>query len=200
MDIRKIVAAVLAVLCVGFSGCTQEKVPEPTAPSREDKPIMSITTQPTESTDGTSELPYTPVYATAFGDTIYLATVPIDGEEGREPSCAVREVSMGGQIHCGQIHEVELERFVITRVVIAEDLYPKATSDWFRGLTDLVTIDGLERLHTDGVTDMSHMFAGCASLSTLEAEDWEVSGVEDMTGIFDGCDALAVRPDWYQPE
>lgn len=197
MDVKKITAWVMAgALLVGLCACREEKEPEPTAPSREDRPIMSI---PTQSTQELPEVTYGPVYATAFGDTIYLATVPIDGEEGALPSCQIREVSMGGQIHCGQTHEVDLEPVKVTRVVITEDLYPAATSDWFRGMTDLVAIDGMERLHTDGVTDMSHMFTGCMMLSSLEADDWDVSAVEDMTGIFEGCDALARKPAWYQP-
>lgn len=197
MVIKKLTGmALAAVLCVGLCACGEEKKPEPTAPSREDRPIMSISTQPTEEQP---EVPYTPVYATAFGDTIYLATVPIDGKEDHEPSCAVREVSMGGQIHCGQLHEVDLEQMTVTRVVIAEDLYPSSTGDWFRGLTDLVSIDGLERLHTEGVTDMSRMFAECVKLPELDADGWDVSRVEDMTDVFRGCDALAEKPDWYQP-
>lgn len=194
MDVKRMMLA--AVLCLGLCACAQEEKPEPTAPSREDRPIMSISTQPTQEQP---EVPYGPVYATAFGDTIYLATVPIDGKEGREPSCTAREVSLGGQIHCGQLHEVDLEEVAVTHVVIAEDLYPASTSEWFRGLSELVSVEGLDRLHTDGVTDMSHMFAGCVKLSQLDADGWDVSGVEDMTGIFDGCDALAQKPDWYQP-
>lgn len=198
MQMKKIGAmALAAVLGLALCACGKEEAPKPTAPSRPDKPIMTIATQPTQAPAKN----YTPVYATAFGDTVYLATIPIVALEEQEPSCEVREVSLGGQIHCGEVHQWKLETDVeVTRVVIAEELYPQSTADWFRGMATLVTVDGLEKLHTDETTDMSRMFADCAQLASLEeAADWDVSKVEDMTGIFDGCDALAQKPAWYRP-
>lgn len=198
MDIRKVGAGVLAAaLCLGLCACKEEIDPRPTAPSRPDKPIMTIATQPAE----TQGAPYTPVYATAFGDTVYLATVPIEAFEEQEPSCDLREVSLGGQIHCGQSHEWKLETDVaVTKVVIMEELYPKSTAGWFRGMSTLVTVEGLEKLHTGEVTSMREMFAGCTALSSLEGADWDVSKVSDMDGIFNGCDALAQKPAWYPAE
>ena len=198
MDIRRITAGALAaLLCLGLCACEEGQGPEPSAPSRPDKPIMTVATQPPEE-QGKN---YTPVYATAFGDTVYLATVPLTAKEEQEPSCELREVSLGGQVHCGELHEWMLEKDVaVTRVVIMEELYPKSTAGWFRGMATLVTVEGLEKLHTQEVTSMREMFSGCASLASLEGADWDVSAVTDMDGIFDGCDALAERPDWYQTE
>lgn len=191
MILRKLTAlSMAAVLCLGICGC--EKEPEPTAPlpSREDKPIMDFeTTAPQVRED------YTPVYVSVFGDTAYLAKIPIEllGEE--EPECDIREISLGGPILCGGEHEKEEP---IVRVVITEELGPTSTADWFRGMTALEHIEGAGKLRMELVEDMSHMFAGCGRLSELSADGWEVPADVDMTGIFDGCDALAQKPDWYE--
>ncbi|MBQ7346184.1 MAG: BspA family leucine-rich repeat surface protein [Oscillospiraceae bacterium] len=188
---KKTTAAVLACLmAVGMFGCGKEEAPEVTGPSKEDKPMLEIT----EPTSQVVE-EYTPVYAVAYGDTIYLAKVPMSAPEGEEAACEIREVSLGGRIHCGKEHEGEEK--VITRVVITEEICPKSTADWFRDMTDLRSIEGLEKLRMDGVTDMSFMFSGCIRLTQLEADGWDVSKVEDMTGIFDGCDGLRTKPVWY---
>lgn len=192
MILRKLIALSLAALfCLSLFGCQREEEPQITAPSREDKPILTV---PTGSAD--TPVTYTPVYATAFGDTIFLATVAITQWQGEEPDCPAREVSLGGKISCGGEHEGEAP---ITRVVITEELHPRSTEDWFRDMVSLERVEGLEKLRTDSVTDMAHMFAGCVRLSHLDADGWDVSGVEDMTGIFDGCDALAEKPAWYVP-
>lgn len=184
------ILALSGVMLLGLAGCKKSPAPMEPIPTQEDKPILQ-TTAPTEQPGPV----YTPVYATAFGDTIYLAKVPLQTLEGEEPECEVREISLGGRMHCGKEHD---SKEAITRVVITEDLYPQSTADWFRDMTALVTIQGLEKVHTEGVKDMSFMFAGCRQLSALEAEGWDVSGVEDMTGIFNLCQALAQKPSWYQ--
>lgn len=186
-------AVPLAVACVmGLSlfGCAQKVMQELPAPSRVDKPLLEITTGPAEQVED-----YTPVYAVAYGDTIYLSKMPIMDMDGEEPECDIREVSLGGRIHCGQEHE---SKEVVTRVVITEEICPESTADWFRDMTTLVSIEGLEKLRMDGVTDMSFMFSGCVRLNELAVDDWNVSNVTDMTGIFDGCDALADKPAWYE--
>lgn len=192
MNLKRIAALVLSgVMVMALVGCKKEPAPTEPIPSSEDKPIL----QPAGPTQQQKPDTYTPVYATAFGDTIYLAKTPLQTLEGEEPECDVREISMGGRMHCGKEHE---SKEPITRVVITEDIYPQSTADWFRDMTTLVTIQGLERLHMDSVKDMCFMFAGCKQLSQLDADGWDVSGVEDMTGIFDLCYALDQKPAWYE--
>lgn len=192
MRLKKSTAGLLAaVLCLGLMGC-QEETPQTDVPQRKDEPLLS-TTQSTEV-----PIRYTAVYATAFEDTIFLATVPITQWEGEEPECGVREVSMGSSICCHGEHETETP---ITRVVITEELRPYATSQWFQGMTALTSIEGLEKVNTEGVTAMDYMFAGCVRLTEIQVDNWDVSAVEDMTGMFDSCDALAEKPVWYsEPE
>jgi surface protein len=82
------------------------------------------------------------------------------------------------------------------KIVIAEDLYPTSLEDAFYELTDLDTIEGLNKVHTAGITSMSHMFYWCELLDgTLDLSSFDTSSVTDMTGMFDHCsnvDAIVV--------
>ena len=195
MDMRKICALSLsAVLALGLFGCGRDQALEPLPSTKEDKPILSIPeTTPTEPTEPSAL--YTPVYASVFEGTLYLSPTAIPDKGGEAPECDIREVSLGGQLRCGGEHEKEVP---VTHVVILEDIYPKSTAGWFQGMADLESIQGLEKLHIDSVTDMSRMFSGCVRLSALDGDHWDVSLVEDMSGIFDGCDSLAKKPVWYE--
>lgn len=190
---KRIATALLAVLIgLGTLGCGAEPS-KSQAPVREDKPIMDFpTAEPTQDT-----VEQTPVYATSFGDTVFLATVPIESWQEREPDCDPREISLGGRICCGGEHEEETPT---VKVVILEEIAPLSTSGWFRDMVCLTAIEGLEKLRMDSVTDMSYMFSGCVRLGSLEADGWDVSGVLDMTGIFDGCDSMTVKPVWYSSD
>jgi surface protein len=125
---------------------------------------------------------------------ILLATVPVEEWHAQERACEPREISHGGRVKCNGEHEREVP---ITKVVILEDLIPRVCSGWFRDMLHLEKIDNMDKLHTHAVTDMSHMFAGCERLATVDFSSWDVSKVEDMTGMFDDCVALTQLPEWY---
>ena len=184
-------AALAAVVLCLLSGCGKDKTLPP-APTRSTAPIMPQSTAPTAQ-----QTEYTPVYATAFENTLFLSTTPIEEWGGEEAECAPRAVTDGGRVCCGGEHELEEP---ITRVVILEPLAPRSTQDWFRGMAALEYIEGLEKLQMSGVSDMSHMFAGCPLLKELNISKWSVPDSVDMTGMFDGCDALAAKPGWYKPQ
>lgn len=189
---KKLLACVMAVLvCLCFFGCgpkTPSVIDVPDAPTGGS--IIPNINKPTVQT-----VTYTPVYASTFGDTVILATVPMQEWHGAESDCPAREISNGGRIRCNGEHEKEVP---ITKVLILEDLIPRVCGGWFRDMLHLEKIEGLEKLHTHNVTDMSFMFAGCERLSELDTSAWDVSGVKDMTGMFDGCAALSQLPEWYE--
>ena len=185
----KITILIMATaLCLSVGGCAKEK-PDWPVPTRSDDPIL-----PTLETSPVVEGTFTPVYATAFEDTIYLSAYPIEKQGEEEPECPARQITTGGSVCCGGQHEKETP---ITKVVIVEALMPQSTRDWFRGMAALESIEGLEKLKMDKVADMSNMFAGCVKLAAINADGWEVASTAKMTGIFDGCDALVMKPKWY---
>ena len=67
---------------------------------------------------------------------------------------------------------------------------PTSCYMWFWGFWPLKTIEGIENLNTEKVTDMSEMFNGCKGLISLDLSNFDTSNVEDMTSMFTGCNKL----------
>ena len=67
---------------------------------------------------------------------------------------------------------------------------PTSLSEFFRSLTNLETITGLEYLNTEKVTDMSFMFSGCSKLTSLDVTKFNTGKVTDMSYMFYGCSKL----------
>ena len=67
---------------------------------------------------------------------------------------------------------------------------PTTTSAWFVGMANLRDIVGIENLKTDNVTDMSGMFWGCSSLTSLDASGFNTANVVFMGGMFKDCSSL----------
>ena len=60
-------------------------------------------------------------------------------------------------------------------------------NDLFYYDKNLKTIKWLNDFDTSSVTNMSHMFGNCSSLTWLDLSNWNTSNVTDMTDIFDDC-------------
>ena len=67
---------------------------------------------------------------------------------------------------------------------------PTSLSEFFRSLTNLETIIGLEYLNTEKVTDMSYMFYSCKSLTSLDVTHFNTANVKDMSYMFSLCSSL----------
>lgn len=188
---KKMIAALMAVvLCLTAAGCAGQKPEElPITVTQSNKPIL-----PGVTGQGQSVVELTAVYVSVFENVAILSSYPVLEREGEEPECALREISSGGGILCGGQHEKE---HPITHVLIAGPLAPQAMNDWFRNMVHLESIEGLEKIKTNHVKDMSHLFAGCEKLNEVNIDGWDVSAVEDFTGTFDGCTALSDLPQWY---
>ena len=61
---------------------------------------------------------------------------------------------------------------------------------WFTGFKQLTSIEGLENLNTSEVTDMSGLFVGCSSLTSLDLSNFNTEKVENMYGMFIDCSSL----------
>ena len=57
---------------------------------------------------------------------------------------------------------------------------------WFYGLHSLATIQGIQYLNTENVTDMSDVFPNCFNLTNLDLSGFNTSNVTNMRGMF-GC-------------
>ena len=83
----------------------------------------------------------------------------------------------------------------VTEVVFDEsfkDVLPVSTSGWFAFCNNLETIDGLSKLNTSGVTDMSGMFAGCENLLSVDVSGFNTNKVTALASMFYKCSTLNV--------
>ena len=66
----------------------------------------------------------------------------------------------------------------------------------FSGCSTLSSLENFTNLNTHNVTNMTCMFSGCSSLSSMpDISNWDVSKVEDLSGLFLGCSSLKSIPD-----
>ena len=66
-----------------------------------------------------------------------------------------------------------------------------STARWFDQCKALTTIEGIQNLKTENVTDMSQMFWGCSSLTALDVSGFNTTNVTDMSDMFTYCMSLA---------
>ena len=81
----------------------------------------------------------------------------------------------------------------ITRVTFTSSFAntrPKSNFHWFFELSGLTEIEGIENLNTSCSTNMSGMFRGCSSLTSLDLSNFDTSSVTDMSYMFNGCTSL----------
>ena len=63
-------------------------------------------------------------------------------------------------------------------------------SSVFRGLSNLISIDGLNYFDTSNTTSMNYMFEDASSLKSLDLSNWDVSNVISMTDMFRNTTSL----------
>lgn len=60
----------------------------------------------------------------------------------------------------------------------------------FKNLLSITTIEGMQYLHTENVTDMSYMFWACKGLTTLDLTNFNTSKVTKILEMFSQCENL----------
>ena len=118
--------------------------------------------------DGTTLTFYYDVQRDTRTGTVYSVT-----DDGRIPEWA----------NSGQVTKVVFRAFF-------NYYHPSSTSRWFYNCTALETIKGIENLNTENVIDMSLMFNGCESLTSVDVSGFNTANVTEMYSMFDGCSAL----------
>ena len=78
----------------------------------------------------------------------------------------------------------------ITKVIIEEIITPTSCVRLFDGCTNIVTIEGVNKIVMDNCTDMSTMFQDCHVLENVDLSEWNVSNVKKMFYTFNKCYAL----------
>ena len=67
---------------------------------------------------------------------------------------------------------------------------PNSMAYWFSGCSNLETIEGLENLKTDNVTNMDNMFSGCRSLTTIDLCGFSTQNLTSCHNMFASCSNL----------
>ena len=67
---------------------------------------------------------------------------------------------------------------------------PTSCFFWFLNCSNLTTIEGIEYLNTENVTNMNSMFYCCSALESLNLTNFNTENVTDMSNMFHGCSAL----------
>jgi surface protein len=83
--------------------------------------------------------------------------------------------------------------YYFTRVVFDPsfaDARPTTTYRWFYGMSNLVSITGMEYLNTDSVTNMADMFDNCRQLPIVDLSHFNTANVTTMSYMFANCRAL----------
>ena len=70
------------------------------------------------------------------------------------------------------------------------DARPTSCRCWFVGCNELKSIEGIEYLNTENVTNMKSMFNGCGKLTELNVSDFDTKNVTNMGRMFFGCNNL----------
>ena len=68
---------------------------------------------------------------------------------------------------------------------------PTSCYKWFHHCTNLATIEGIENLNTENVTNMGVMFCRCQNLSSLDLTNFNTGNVTNMYGMFSNCQNLS---------
>ena len=70
------------------------------------------------------------------------------------------------------------------------EIQPTTTKGWFKGCSKLADVQGLSKLDTSKVTDMSDMFNSCSGLTSLDLSKFDTANVMNMSSMFIGCNGL----------
>ena len=82
----------------------------------------------------------------------------------------------------------------VTKVVFDasfSDALPHSTHAWFRDMTYLTSITGIENLNTSMVTNMARMFMNCQYLTSIDLSHFNTASVTNMFYMFYGCSRLS---------
>lgn len=76
------------------------------------------------------------------------------------------------------------------KITFGNNFKTKNTESMFQDCKALTTLDGLSSFNTSQVGNMSFMFNGCSSLTSLDLSSFNTSGVKYMNNMFEGCSSL----------
>ena len=92
----------------------------------------------------------------------------------------------GVEIDCNNYPSVSIAIFDASMA----DYRPVSTAMWFWHCEELVSIEGIEFLNTEDVTDMNNMFNYCRNLEDIDLSHFNTECVTNMNSMFYRCQSL----------
>jgi len=136
------------------------------------------------------------MYALQSNDTLtfHYTTGPISMHMGNDDGTRLYIIDDEYVMEYGNVHLPEWREAGIAHVVFSSsfaDARPTSTAYWFYKCDKLVSVDSIKNLNTEVVNDMSYMFYGCSSLTTLDLSGMNTKNVTNMHMMFGHCSRLA---------
>lgn len=67
---------------------------------------------------------------------------------------------------------------------------PTSLREWFKGMSALTTVKGMEYLNTANVATMLFMFANCSALQAVDMSHCNTDKLHNIASMFEGCSVL----------
>lgn len=84
----------------------------------------------------------------------------------------------------------QANRSSVLKVIIEESIVPANTISMFYSCDHLASIENIENLHMQNVTDMRSMFYCCKAIQNLDVTNFDTSNVTNMSSLFNRCTGL----------
>lgn len=89
------------------------------------------------------------------------------------------------------LYNVGLDPVNVNHIVIQDPLALSGSVRYlFKGFSNITNIDGLDKLNTSKITDMTSMFSTCIYLSDVNLKNFNTANVTTMSSMFYGCESL----------
>lgn len=82
-------------------------------------------------------------------------------------------------------------RSTITSFQVRTECRPMGDAGWFKNMSNLLYVNGLEKIDTSSFSSFKEMFRSCSKLTNISGiSNWNVSNVTNLQRMFYGCTSL----------
>lgn len=133
-------------------------------------------------------------YAALYGDTLVFARgAMVDETHGEQSLQAVyRELEADG-FRPAWWGDTRNANASIKHIEFNATIHPKSLGSWFVNLRALEDIEGLEKLDTAAVSDLSYMFYRCETLPSLDVSSFDMGNAQNLYRMFEGCGSVDLK-------
>lgn len=79
----------------------------------------------------------------------------------------------------------------VKKATVKDPITPQSTFAWFEGMSELTTVEGLDKLDMSQATKIDNMFSGCSKLTAVDANVLAAPQATSAVNMFANCSALS---------